>query len=165
MTVVDLCCGDGYFTAPLAKIVAGCVYALDIDQQILERARREVAQQSTFVAEWICADAREVATLIPERVDYVLMANTFHGVPDQTGLAHAVAKVLKLGGQFAIVNWHQLPRERATVLGKPRGPRTEMRISPETVRAVIEPAGFRFVHVVELPPYHYGVTFQLVATG
>ena len=29
MTVVDLCCGDGFFTGPLAKIVSGHVYALD----------------------------------------------------------------------------------------------------------------------------------------
>jgi predicted methyltransferase len=165
MTVVDLCCGDGYFTAPLAKIVDGRVYALDIDQQMLDRARIEVAQQGAFVAEWICADARYVAMLILERVDYVLMANTFHGVPDQTGLAHAVAKVLKLGGEFAVVNWHPLPRDQTTVLGKPRGPRTEMRMPPERVRAVVEPAGFQFVHVVELPPYHYGVMFQLVETG
>jgi hypothetical protein len=35
---------------------------------------------------------------------------------------------------------------------------------PERVRAVVEPAGFRLVHVVELPPYHYGVMFQLVET-
>ena len=31
MTVVDLCCGDGYFTAPLARIVDGKVYGVDID--------------------------------------------------------------------------------------------------------------------------------------
>src|SRR3990170_8415556 len=89
MTVVDLCCGDGFFTGPLAKIVSGHVYALDIDQQMLEQARTEVARQGTSVAEWICADARDLADLILERVDYVLMANTFHGVPDQTGLARA----------------------------------------------------------------------------
>ncbi len=148
----------------MAKFVGGRVYALDIDQQMFERARTEVARQGASVAEWICADARAVATLIPERVDHVLMANTFHGVPDQTGLAHAVARVLKREGFFAIVNWPQVPRERTTVLGKPRGPRTEMRMSPERVRAVVEPAGFRLVHVVELPPYHYGAVFRLVET-
>ena len=31
MTVADLCCGNGYFTAPLAELVNGNVYALDID--------------------------------------------------------------------------------------------------------------------------------------
>src|SRR5262252_7509021 len=30
-TALDLCCGDGYFTAPLARIVGGRVYAVDVD--------------------------------------------------------------------------------------------------------------------------------------
>lgn len=137
MVVVDLYCGDGYFTAPLAKIVGGHVYALDIDQQMLEQARTEVARYGACVAEWIWADARDVAALIREPVDYVLMTNTFHGVRDQTELARAVVKVLKIGAEFGVVNWHQLPRERTTVLGMPRGPTTEMRMSPESVRAVV----------------------------
>jgi hypothetical protein len=33
MVVVDLCCGDGLFTAPLARIVDS-VYAIDIDPAI-----------------------------------------------------------------------------------------------------------------------------------
>ncbi len=39
MTVLDLCCGDGYFTAPLAKLVDGRVYALDLDLEMIEQAK------------------------------------------------------------------------------------------------------------------------------
>jgi hypothetical protein len=53
-----------------------------------------------------------------------------------------------------------LPREQTTVLDKPRGPKTEMRMSPDDVRAVVEPAGFRLADLVELSPYHYGVVFR-----
>lgn len=159
MTVVDLCCGDGYFTAPLARMVDDKVYAIDIDPQMLERARVETERQRASVAAWICGDACDVARLVPEAVDYVLIANTFHGVPDKTGLACAVAEALKPGGRFAVVNWHQLPREQTTVLGKPRGPRTELRMSPEEVQATVEPAGFELARVVELPPHHYGAVF------
>jgi predicted RNA methylase len=45
MTVVDLCCGDGHFTAPLAELVNGKVYALDIDPGMLNQARLEVARR------------------------------------------------------------------------------------------------------------------------
>jgi len=159
MTVVDLCCGDGFFTAPLAKIVGGKVYAIDIDWQMLDRARAEAVRQGASVAAWICGDARDVAQLVPEPVDYVLIANTFHGVPDKTWLAHAVAKVVKPGGCFTVVNWHLLPREHTTVLDEPRGPTTVMRMSPDQVRAAVEPAGFQLSCVVELPPYHYGAVF------
>ena len=42
MTVLDLCCGNGYFTAPLARLVAGQVYALDIDptMNVIEELNR-----------------------------------------------------------------------------------------------------------------------------
>jgi ubiquinone/menaquinone biosynthesis C-methylase UbiE len=160
MTVLDLCCGDGYFTAPLARLVEGKVYALDLDPVMIEMARAEVARQGASVLDWLCADARDIADLLTEPVDYVLMANTFHGVPDQAGLPRAVQSVVRPGGLFGIVNWHALPREHTTVLGQPRGPRADMRMAYEAVSAVVEPEGFQRAIVVELPPYHYGAVFE-----
>src|SRR6516225_5196356 len=40
---IDLCCGDGLFTVPLARI-AKRVYAIDIDPVMLDRARALVAE-------------------------------------------------------------------------------------------------------------------------
>lgn len=160
MTVVDLCCGDGYFTAPLAQIVDGNVYALDLDPKMLELAKTEVARVGATVKSWIEGDALDLAQYVPEPVDYVVIANTFHGVPDKTGLARIVGQVLKPDGCFAIVNWHKRRREETPVLGKPRGPRSEMRMSPDDVRAEVEPAGFELGEFIELLPYHYGAIFQ-----
>lgn len=164
MSVLDLCCGDGYFMAPLAKLVGGKVYALDLDPAMINRAKVEVARQGSAVRQWFCADAREVATLLPKAVDCVLIANTFHGVPDQPDLARSVRGALRPHGLFIIVNWHPLPRERTIVLGKPRGPRTDMRMSPEAVEAIVAPEGFQVAKVVELRPFHYGIVFQVIGT-
>lgn len=46
-----------------------------------------------------------LSRLLPVGVDYVLMANTFHGVPNKAALVREVAAVLKPGGRFAVVNW------------------------------------------------------------
>jgi SAM-dependent methyltransferase len=162
MAVVDLCCGDGYFTAPLARIVEGEVYGVDLDPAMLEQTRAEVERAGTTVLDLICADARDLPKLLPGKVDYVLIANTFHGVPEKTAMARAVAAVLDPRGQFAIINWHPLPREHTVVLGKPRGPKTEMRMSPDDVRLVVEPAGFTLERVVELPLFHYCAVFRVV---
>lgn len=162
MTVLDLCCGDGYFTAPLARLVDGKVYALDLDPTMIETAKAETARQGGFALDWFCADARDLARLLPAPVDYVLMANTLHGVPDQAALARVVQKVLHPGGLFGIINWHRLPREQTIVLDQPRGPRTDLRMTPEAVRNTIEAEGFESLAVVELPPYHYGVVFKKV---
>ncbi len=157
-TIVDLCCGDGYFTAPLARIVrSGRVIGVDLDPAMLEQAK--IACQEETNCTWIEGDARDLAKVAGTQADVVLIANTFHGVPDKTGLAHAVYSVLKLGGEFIVVNWYPRPREETVVLGQPRGPRTEMRMSPAAVQAVVEPAGLRLKRVVEMPPYHYAAIF------
>jgi len=158
MQVVDLCCGDGYFTAPMCKLVhPGAVYALDLDDDLLSQAKQACRNDENFHA--ILGDASDLATLLPDPVDFVFIANTFHGVPDKTHLSRSVYEVLQPEGRFAIVNWHKHPREETTVLGEPRGPRTELRMTPEDVRQVVEPAGFKLVEVVEVGPYHYGSVF------
>ncbi|WP_027134996.1 class I SAM-dependent methyltransferase [Geminicoccus roseus] len=160
MTAVDLCCGDGYFTAALAGLLDGRVYALDLDPAMIARARAELAAQDRAVLGWLNADAGEVASLLPDPVDFVLLANTFHGVPDQPALLRAIARVVKPAGLLAVVNWRPLPREATPVLGQPRGPRTEMRMSPEAVEALAGPAGFRPQARMDLRPYHYGVVLE-----
>jgi SAM-dependent methyltransferase len=158
MVVVDLCCGDGLFTAPLARIAAR-VYAIDIDPDLLERSRALVAAAGPTNSDFIVADAMSVAAVVPAPVDYVFLANTFHGIPDQTGLARAVAATLKSKGQFGVVNWHRRPREATVVLGQPRGPRTEMRIEARDVAVFVQAAGLMLNRTVELRPYHYGAIF------
>jgi len=105
-------------------------------------------------------NACDLAKLAPGQVDWVLIANTFHGVPDKTRLAGAVAAVLKSGGRFAVINWHRRPWEETTVLDQPRGPKTEMRTAPEEVTAAVGPAGLHPIHVIDLPPYHYAAVFE-----
>jgi ubiquinone/menaquinone biosynthesis C-methylase UbiE len=161
MSVLDLCCGDGWFTLPLARVTGARVYALDLDPAMLERARAAAARQGLATIDWILGDAREVSALMPETVDYALIANTFHGVDEPCGLARAVASILKPDGAFAIVNWHARPREETPVLGVPRGPSSALRMTPEALRAVVEPAGFHLSRLHELPPYHYAAVFGL----
>ena len=155
MQVVDLCCGDGHFTRPLCQLVhSGKAWALDLDAKLLAQAEQTCRGNSNFHA--ILGDARELPQQIKEPADFVFIANTFHGVPDKTGLSRAVHEALKPGGRFAIVNWYRQPREETTVLGQPRGPDTELRMQPEDVRKVVEPAGFSLEKIVDVGRYHYG---------
>ncbi len=158
MTVVDLGCGYGYFTAAIARRVGlGRVIGFDLDPEMLEQAQVACAGQPN--CDWLLGDAMELSRLLDEPADYVLIANTFHGAPDKTALSREVAAALKPNGRFAIVNWHARPREETTVLDQPRGPSTDLRMSPEQTRAVVEPGGFTLEKVVELRPYHYGAIF------
>lgn len=159
MEVIDLCSGDGWFTLQIAKI-ARHVVAIDIDRYLLDVARHRLAESGVINCDFVEGDAYELATLAPRPADFVFMANAFHGVPDQPRLAHAVREVLKPGGRFAVVNWHQHPREETTILGEPRGPKTQLRLSPEQTIKAIEAGGLKLVQLAEVPPYHYGAVFE-----
>ena len=56
MVAVDLCCGDGLFTVPMARI-AMRVYAIDIDRAMLDRARAHLAAAGAANCEFFVADA------------------------------------------------------------------------------------------------------------
>jgi|GEM_PF-6258486 len=68
------------------------------------------------------------------------------------------------GGHFAIVNWHQRPREETVILGEPRGPKTELRLVPEQTTEAVAKSGLRLANLVEIPPYHYGAVFERPAS-
>lgn len=159
MNVVDLCSGDGWFTLQIARI-AHHVTAIDLDGTLLEVARIRLAESGIANCSFVVGNAYDIASLVPQPVDFVFLANAFHGVPDPLRLAHAVRETLRSAGRFAIVNWHQRPREETTILGEPRGPRTELRMSPEQAIEVVELAGLKLLRVVEVPPYHYGAVFE-----
>jgi ubiquinone/menaquinone biosynthesis C-methylase UbiE len=159
MTVIDLCSGDGWFTLQIARI-ARHVVAIDIDPSLLEMARHRLAEGRVSNCQFVTGDAYDLARLHKEPVDFVFLANAFHGVPDRPRLARAVYEVLSPGGRFAIVNWHQRPREETVVLGEPRGPKTELRLSPRQTIEAVESTTFRHIAVIDIPPYHYGAVFE-----
>jgi len=159
MHVVDLCCGDGLFTKSLCELTkTGKVWAVDLDAKLLAEAEKACNGRTNFQA--IFGDARELPNQIDKPTDFVFMANTFHGVPEKSDLSKAVHQSLKKEGKFVIVNWHQQPRETTTVLNQPRGPDTKLRMTPEMVKAIVEPAGFLQEKVIDVGPYHYASIFM-----
>ena len=159
MEVVDLCSGDGWFTLQIASVAAR-VIAIDIDRDLLEMARHRLQESGITNCDFIAGDAYDIATIVKRPVDFVFLTNAFHGVPDRPRLAAAMRATLKRSGRFAIVNWHKRAREETKVLGEPRGPNTELRVSPEQTIASVRAGGLMFVQRVEILPYHYAVIFE-----
>src|ERR1039458_948758 len=95
MEVIDLCSGDGWFTLQIAKI-ARHVIAIDIDPSLLELARHRLTEGSATNCDFVAGDAYEIANLVRGPVDFVFMANAFHGVPDRPRLARAVRESLRV---------------------------------------------------------------------
>jgi ubiquinone/menaquinone biosynthesis C-methylase UbiE len=116
MTVVDLGCRNGYFTAAIACQTSPVhIIGVDLDPAMLAQAK--VACEGANHCDWVLGDAMDLRHLIRRAVDFVLVAHTFHGVPGKTALAREVAAILVSNGRFAIVNWHPIAREETPVLG------------------------------------------------
>ena len=158
MSAIDLCAGDGWFTLPIAK-TASHVTAIDIDAALLDVMRQRLKEGGVTNCDFVKGDAYDIANLSAP-VDFVFMANAFHGVPDRLRLMKAVRDAMKPNGIFAIVNWHKRPRDETTVLGEPRGPATELRLSADEMLQSVRDGGLSPTTIIEVPPYHYGVVFH-----
>src|SRR5262245_57021437 len=55
MDVIDLCSGDGWFTLKIAKI-ARHVYAIDIDENLLQIARHRLMESGVTNCDFIVGD-------------------------------------------------------------------------------------------------------------
>jgi SAM-dependent methyltransferase len=161
-TLVEVGCGNGYFALPAARITDPTpVYAFDLDEALLAELIHIAEQQGIDNIVPIHGDARSLTQHLPEAVDIVLIANTFHGVDDTVKLVQQAFDSLRSEGCFIIVNWYDLPRETTTVAGESRGPPTDLRMSPEeTKNTVLEATDFRLKQRVDLPPYHYASLFE-----
>ncbi|KAA9396528.1 class I SAM-dependent methyltransferase [Haloarcula sp. CBA1130] len=161
-SVAEVGCGSGYFALPAARIVAPePVYAIDLDASLLDELDNLAERQGIENVVPSHGDARNLAEVLPEPVSTLVVANTFHGVDDQSGLVEQAFRAIEPGGSLVVVNWHERPRETTTIGTEPRGPPTERRMTPEeTEDAVLPAAAFELDQRVDLPPYHYALVFE-----
>ena len=103
-TVVDLGCGPGFFTLPLAEMVGetGRVIAVDLQSAMLDRLSKRAARQGLLerIDLHECpADALDLAA----EADFVLAFWMVHEVPDSERFLAEVRGLLKEKARFLIV--------------------------------------------------------------
>lgn len=160
-SVADVGSGTGYFTLPLVELADPApVYAVDIDSNLLEELGEKAEKTGLSNIIYINGDARELASLLPEPVDVVLIANTFHGVEQPAVFAEQVYQSLTVDGRLVILNWHDRPKEETPIAGAPRGPPQELRLTPEETQERISSVPLTTTSIVELPSHHYAVIYE-----
>jgi SAM-dependent methyltransferase len=103
--LLDIGCGTGGPAIVLARDRGATVTAVDVEPQLLERARRFAAEAG--VAERIDFRLVEPGPLpFPaERFDVVFSKDSLIHIPDKPALYSEVLRVLKPGGIFAASDW------------------------------------------------------------
>jgi SAM-dependent methyltransferase len=153
--VVELGCGYGTFTLPVARRITGRIRTSDIDPSMVERTAQRAAKEGV---ENIICELRDVFQdgygVEPSSQDACLLFNILHCESPQRLLEEAV-RVLRPEGLVHVIHWRHDP-------ATPRGPGMDIRPHPEQIIRWASAAGLSspLDGVLDLPPWHYGIRFR-----
>ena len=157
--VVEFGCGYGTFTIPAASIITGNVFAIDIEQEMLDSTQKTASKLNLTNIKYILKDFVKEGTGLPDNsVDYAMVFNILH-YEQPVKLLEEAFRVLRNGGTVGIIHWNYDPET-------PRGPEMSIRPKPEQCRQWAEEAGFEMAGagIIDLPPYHYGMALRKNST-
>ena len=131
-TVVDYGAGTGVYTVVVAEAVPqGKVFAVEESPQLVELLRERIGAE---LAGRICVveTGDNVVPLDDGEADRVVMVDVLHHLYDQPEALEEVARVLRPGGLFVVVDWADMERPvgpppvpRARHGGRPRDHRRD----------------------------------------
>jgi ubiquinone/menaquinone biosynthesis C-methylase UbiE len=103
-TVVDLGCGPGFFTLPMARMVGvtGRVVAVDLQEEMLAQMRRR-AENAGLLPRITPQQCTADFIGRPGPADFALAFYMAHEVPDVTRFMGEVRGILKERGRFLLV--------------------------------------------------------------
>jgi ubiquinone/menaquinone biosynthesis C-methylase UbiE len=103
MTVLDMGCGPGYFTAAMARLVgeSGIVVAADLQQAMLDKMMKKITDLGLEkrVEPHLCQSER---TGVEKKVDFILTFWMVHEVPDQQKFFGELRSVMNPGGKILV---------------------------------------------------------------
>lgn len=146
---VDLGCGSGFFTFPLAKKVKK-VYAIDMQKEMLEILEQKIRKQKIRNIELVLSKGNEIP-LENESVELLMTVNTLHEFNDKKRMIKETQRVLKPKGEVLIVDF----KKENTGFGPP----VAIRVSKEQAIMSFEKNGFNTLKSMDLP-FHYALVFS-----
>ena len=103
-TVADIGSGDGYFSFFLAEAVGsrGTVYAVDVDQGVLDRLVAEAERRGIYNVVAVKADPDD-PLLPPGEIDLVFVCNAYHHIDARVAYFDRLRANLSPGGRLVII--------------------------------------------------------------
>ncbi|HEX2957902.1 MAG TPA: class I SAM-dependent methyltransferase [Chitinispirillaceae bacterium] len=103
-TVVDIGCGMGYFSIPMALMVGqqGKVVAIDLQKQMLDKVKKR-AEKAGVTDRIVTQQASKTSLVVQTKADFALAFWMIHEVPDRQKFLSEIRSLLKKGGKLLIV--------------------------------------------------------------
>jgi ubiquinone/menaquinone biosynthesis C-methylase UbiE len=152
-TVVDYGAGTGIYTVALAAALPdGRVFAVEALPQLAELLREKLTPELA-VRICVCENGDNVVPLDDGEADRVVMVDVLHHLHDQPEALAEVARVLRPGGRFVVVDWGDKER--------PIGPPPAHVLGLPAAREIVTGMGLGVLEAHapgEVLPYHLVVT-------
>ena len=150
--VAEFGCGYGTFTISAAKMISGKIYAIDLEQSMLDITLKKANDEKLDNVVTVYRDFTiDGSSLVSESVDYVMIFNILHGDKSEK-LFEEAFRILKKNGIISIIHWNYDTT--------PRGPPMDMRLRPEQCIELGVSFGFVEPILYDLKPYHYGIILK-----
>ena len=131
--VADIGAGTGYFSVRLAHAVpAGKVYAVDLEPDMVKHVAARAKHE--HLANIVAVQATTDDARLPEKVDLVLMVDTYHHIDDRHRYFAKLKESLRPGGRVAIIDF---------TLDSDIGPPPRARVAPDRVKSELTAAGYK----------------------
>jgi SAM-dependent methyltransferase len=153
--VVELGCGYGTFTIPVANRISGVLTTFDIDDGMIERTWQRAAEVGAWNVLYFVGDVfADGFGGDAGSKDACLLFNILHCEEPVPLLAEA-ARVVRPGGAVLVIHWRYDP-------ATPRGPNLEIRPRAEQIAGRTRETGLLEAEgpAIDLPPWHYGLRLK-----
>ncbi len=149
--LVEIGCGYGTFTLPVAEVIQGWLYAFDLDKEMIAATQAKINNKQIRNIILIERDIITYKTKIADNsIDYVMLFNILHHEKPSAILDQSF-RILKPGGKLGVIHWR-------TDIETPRGPSLGIRTKPEDcVKWILESKFELLKEPLILRPYHYGI--------
>ncbi|MEQ1748509.1 MAG: class I SAM-dependent methyltransferase [Prosthecobacter sp.] len=152
--VVELGCGYGTFSLPVAQRITGALTTVDIEPEMVSRTSKRAEAEGVTNIRCELGDVMKDGFRLPDASqDAALLFNILHCEHPMALLSEA-ARAVRSGGCVLVIHWRHDP-------ATPRGPALNIRPRPEQIIAWAEQTDtLKSVGgVISLPPWHYGLRF------
>jgi ubiquinone/menaquinone biosynthesis C-methylase UbiE len=154
--LVEIGCGYGTFTIPIAKRIKGKLYCFDIEKGMLDIVNQKLKNESIVN---VILEQKDVLTqttgLADNSIDYVMLFNILHH-ESPTDFMNEAFRILKQNGKVGILHWR-------SDVETPRGPHLTIRPKPDQILQWIDKQFFSVLkEPVIIEPYHFGLVLSKI---
>lgn len=154
MTVCDMGCGNGYFTLRMARAVGeeGKVYAVDIQEEMLEKLRRRAEDAGLMDRiEPVLGQVHD-PKLPSDEIDLMLMVDVYHEFSHPEHMLGHIRRSLKPDGRLALVEYRMeddsVPIKRLHKMSKAQ------------IMKELPPNGYRLARAFDGLPWQHLMLFE-----